>query len=734
MGTSKLQHALALAARGFYVFPIVPGKKAPPLINDFPANATRDTQQIEEWWGKWSDANIGISTSTFGDGEALLVVDVDNKGAKHGNEEVLRLELEGFDLPATCTQHTPTGGRHLVYSVSAPVRQGANVLGPGLDTRSRGGYIVAAGSAVPAGEYSGDGAAIAPAPDWLVARCGKPRERLQRQDQPAGLRPAQLTAPSAEANAIRYLQTDAPLATEGDAGDVTTFKVAARCKDLGVEAEHCINLMSAHWNDRCSPPWPLDDLIVKVRNAYRYGTEAQGSAAPEADFAPIVPNSGTTSPEPKHPFDKLNQEYAFCLAGGGAHILWETRDHKGAWKLEHLANSAFHQKFAATKITVGKKTEPLTAQWMEWRGRRSYDGLVFMPGKDCPPQFYNLWRGFAVQPAPPFTKCEQHPAVNAFLDHAETNVCGGDKALFKWLMGWFAHMIQKPWEKPLVALVFRGGKGVGKGALVGRISALLGGHSLLTSNRRFLVGNFNGHMENLLLFVLDEAFWSGDKQAEGQIKDLITGAAHVIEHKGKEPYTVDNVTRICIIGNEEWLVPATHDERRFAVFDVGDGKKQDRAFFQSMREGMEAGGYAHLLRYLLDFDLSGVDVNAAPATKGLLDQKHASMTAFPRWWHECLRAGHIVGGDFDGDWLREVNCARFRQAFLRYANESKLGRYVESDEGIGRALKHCAPSVRRCRESKKDGQVQAYVYRIPELDIARAEWAEHMGHGDMKWD
>jgi hypothetical protein len=46
------------------------------------------------------------------------------------------------------------------------------------------------------------------------------------------------------------------------------------------------------------------------------------------------------------------------------------------------------------------------------------------------------------------------------------------------------------------------------------------------------------------MFALDEAFWSGDKQAEGTLKDLITGRDHVIEHKGKEPYTVANKTRV----------------------------------------------------------------------------------------------------------------------------------------------------------------------------------------------
>ena len=77
----------------------------------------------------------------------------------------------------------------------------------------------------------------------------------------------------------------------------------------------------------------------------------------------------------------LNREFAFVLAGGGSHILWDTVDAYGRQQVIHLDESAFHNKFAAKKITIGKKSVPLTYDWMEWEGRRSYDGLVFMPGK-----------------------------------------------------------------------------------------------------------------------------------------------------------------------------------------------------------------------------------------------------------------------------------------------------------------------------------------------------------------
>ena len=724
---TKLESALDLAQRGFFVFPIIAGKKAPPAVQNWQEFAMRDPAVIKSWWSNNANDNIGISTSKFEANEALLVVDVDVKGEKNGELELLRLELHGHDTPDTFTQITATGGRHLVYRVPSPVRQGTNVLGPGLDIRSRGGYIVGAGSTIGAGCYEHNGAAVEPAPAWLIGRCGGASTLLGGQSAVADV-PA-VDAGRSLKRVEHYLLHEAPLAIEGQGGDEAAYKVAAHCKDLGADEIDCIHAMYIHWNDRCTPPWQFQDLETKVRNAYKYGKFIPGSATPETAFAalepaPIIPPEGIIEkPSTPHPYDAMNEEYAFVIAGGGAHILWETKDQTNRDKLEHLSISAFHLKFAPVKIQIGKKEEPLTNLWLEWKGRRAYDGLVFMPEQDTPRRFYNLWRGFAVRPA----ETAIHPAVEAFLEHTRLNVCRNDEKLFRWLLSYFAHLVQRPWDKPLVALVFRGGKGVGKNAVIERIGALLGGHFLLTSNRRYLIGNFNGHLENCLLFALDEAFWSGDKQAEGTLKDLITGRDHVIEHKGKEPYTVANKTRVVIIGNEDWLVPASHDERRFAVFDVGAGRKQDRGFFQSMREGMEAGGYACLLRYLLDYDGAGIDVSQAPHTQALIDQKHHTMDPLHQWWLDCLEESTLLGYELQG-WVREVECVRFRSAFRRYCQERNIRSRIPEDRSIGRLLKLCAPGILKKRCSKKGDEGQPYAYQIPPLTEARTEWDTFIGH------
>lgn len=717
--TSKLDHALSLARDGFWVFPIRANSKKPAV--KFKEWATRDEAAIRAWWASHPDHNIGIYTGKFGDDQALLVVDVDNKNGKRGDDELAALEMDDMALPPTRESATPTGGRHLMFRVASPVKQGANVLGIGLDVRSRGGYIAGPGSTIDGGMYASSAVrGLAPAPEWVVRHCEVQKVGEQRIGATVSVDRA-----GAMGRAMAYVAS-APVSVEGAGGDECAYKVAARLKDFGVAEDECFAMMLGDWNDRCQPPWSPDELRVKVRNAYAYGQEPIGAAAPEADFKPIVPAAAPAVTDKDHPWDELNREFAFVLAGGGSHILWETTDAEERPTLVHLAEAAFHKKFAAVKMTLGKRAEPITEQWMEWEGRRSYDGIVFMPALEAPARFYNLWRGFSCEPwpadaaAPP----QAQAALDAWLDHAKVNVCGGSATLTRWLLGYFAHLVQRPWEKPLVSLVFRGAKGVGKNALVQIVGELLGSHFLLTSNRRYLVGNFNGHLENCLLFVLDEAFWSGDKQAEGTLKDLITGQHHVIEHKGKEPYTVDNRTRIAIIGNEDWLVPASHDERRFAIFHVGEGRKQDRAFFQAMREGMEAGGYRLLLRFLKEYDLAGLDLNAAPLTAALLDQKHSSLEVTEQWWLTCLFEGRLVGSDFEDAWPRDVLCDRFRAAITRYHRDHNVRGKVPADIAIGRQFTRACPLHTKAR-LKSNGP---YVYRLPPLSECRAAWDKFIGH------
>lgn len=720
---STLAQALALAARGFHIFPIKINGST-PLIEDFPNLATRDEAIIRDWWQNRS-YNIGISTTRFGDNQALVVIDVDTKNEKQGNHSLLKLELEGYDLPVTLEQSTPSGGRHLIYVTDRPCKQGVDVLGSGLDIRSRGGYVLGPGSSREGKFYSqiNGHSRLEQAPEWLVLRLGVDTSEhgLSRDPLPG------IDSNRAAERSLIFLEDFAEPAVQGQGGDLATYRTAAQLKDYGCTPGQAFDLLMEHWNPKCDPPWDAEELEAKVLHVFKYGKDAPGIRAPEAVFPPVPPPPPEDKPK-LHPFEAINSEYAFVKKG--CFILQETTDHKGAFTTQHLSLSEFHGWHANKPFQAGnQRPKPVSEHWMGWALRRQYEGVVFSPMKDEGPRWYNLWRGFRVEPT---EGKAMHPSLDAFKEHALVNVCGGDKELFHWLMGYFAHMIQRPWEKPLVALVFKGKKGTGKNALVERVGYLLGSHFLVADDDRYLLGNFNSHLEANLFFVLDEAAWAGDKKAEGRLKGLITGQQHNIERKGKEPYSVDNLTRVAIIGNEDWLVPASSDERRFAVFNLGDGRIQDRAFFMGMRESMEQGGYAHLLRYLMDFDLSTVDVNDAPKTQALVDQKHASLDMVEQWWFENIQSGQISGGDWAGEWPEAIPNNRLQDAFARWTRGRNIRSRLPTKKAFFKVLRTVAPNFKDKKVRPEDPKDVTYSFINPGLDVLRQDWESYIG-GPIEW-
>lgn len=178
--------ALWFAARGWAVLPLHaaiaarctcanPNCTSPakhPRTSNGVHGATCHDRAVADAWRRWPDANVGIAT---GAASKLFVLDID---PRHGGEDALdTMLLKHGKLPETVEVLTGGGGRHLYFRHpgDGAVPCSVGKVGPGLDVRGDGGFVVAPPSLHASGkryEFEAssrpDNAPVSHAPAWLL--------------------------------------------------------------------------------------------------------------------------------------------------------------------------------------------------------------------------------------------------------------------------------------------------------------------------------------------------------------------------------------------------------------------------------------------------------------------------------------------------------------------------------------------------------------------------------------
>ena len=169
--------AISAARRGWSVFPIAARNKKPPLVDDWERRACADPDRVGRYWP--GHANVGIACGPSG----LVVVDLDTHGdlpdewqlpgIRDGRDVLAQLcEWAGQPWPATHWITTASGGWHFYFAApeGSQIRNSAGQLGPMIDVRACGGYVVGAGSVVGGRTYETfDDSDPMPLPPWLAA-------------------------------------------------------------------------------------------------------------------------------------------------------------------------------------------------------------------------------------------------------------------------------------------------------------------------------------------------------------------------------------------------------------------------------------------------------------------------------------------------------------------------------------------------------------------------------------
>lgn len=187
--------AAQAAARGWAVFPCRPGDKR-PAVADWENRACADPERVTRYWPS-PRHNYGIACGPSG----LVVLDLDAHGELPDEWQLPGIgdgrdvfhqvcEWAGMDWPSTCTVFTPSGGIHLYFRAPESGfrnKAGNTPLGPMIDIRAQGGYVVGPGSVTSAGEYVlTDDQEPAALPPW-IARLLTQEPQAARRRRPASI-------------------------------------------------------------------------------------------------------------------------------------------------------------------------------------------------------------------------------------------------------------------------------------------------------------------------------------------------------------------------------------------------------------------------------------------------------------------------------------------------------------------------------------------------------------------
>ena len=365
-------------------------------------------------------------------------------------------------------------------------------------------------------------------------------------------------------------------------------------------------------------------------------------------------------------------------------------------------------------------TAPLGQWWLGHRDRLQFRGVTFRPGSpkivnEC----LNLWQGWGVEAKP--------GDWGLIRKHIEEVLAGGNEEFAEYIVRWIAWSIQNPAAPAEAALVLIGEKGAGKGTLVRCLQRIFGAHAFQVTSRDEVIGKFNGHLQDCILFIADEAYWGGDKRCVGRLQGMITEKTLPIERKGIDLVQVPNYLHVVMLAEPGWVIPAGRFERRYAALAVSTDRRGDRDYFRALHEQIGNGGSEAMFYDLRAAPLGGWHPREIPETllrnPALQEQQVHTLPPWEQWYVMLLHNGKVPRA------LAKRPNTAFTNSLLADAREHPRLRWDASEVALRDFLidkKRLGIACTKFRASKANG------WTFPPLAECRTEWEQI--YGPTKWD
>jgi len=107
-------------------------------------------------------------------------------------------------------------------------------------------------------------------------------------------------------------------------------------------------------------------------------------------------------------------------------------------------------------------------------------------------------------------------------------------------------------------------------------------------------------------------------------------------------YTVANYLNVLIASNEEWVIPAGKNSRRYFVLKCNDSLSELKgADKTNMCKEIANVPFENLAHYLYTRDITDFDPTIFPITEGLKEQQSFSDGPVLTWWKDNISNEHI---------------------------------------------------------------------------------------------
>ncbi|MCQ8186431.1 bifunctional DNA primase/polymerase [Parvularcula maris] len=604
-----------------------------------------------------------------------LVVDIDPRNFPEGRDILAelreRLGTDLLDADEFPFVRTGSGGFHVYLRKPADLRVAANLNRhglPGIDLKTEGGYVVAAGSVHP------DGGIYRWAEDelWMPSVKDAPAALLElavRNELPASIK---TDCPLTVEELIDRLNGLDPL--EYGKGRYEQWIELLISFHAAAGGDTDAMLAFQAWSER-DPEYANGGAGPSIEDRWQ-GLEADrkggitwqtfarhvAGVAPSAEIAasdfeddlPAIADEAKPK-KPKKPNVEVDHPvlHDWVFVGDASSFIRRT-DFK-QYKQEQW-NAMFADLCPDRNLPslVYKNKTPV----------RKFEELVYIPGR--PPTFdnaFNLWRPSAAEPRPSDTSIIERHLELLLPDETERD----------YFLDYMHFLVCRPEVKMMFAALVVGSQGTGKSAIGLLLKRTIGKRNVSQPSNGEVTGNWTAWQQGASLAIIEELMTLGKLEVANKLKPVITDDTLRIENKNMPLYSIPNHLNILAFTNHDDAVRLEDGDRRWMVLS-SPMEPQDDAYYDDLFGwiGSEEapGAFIHMLQQRTPkLNPKG----RAPMTAGKLTMREASKSdielTIEQWLEEQSGpfAHALFRVDDACDELRRSAATKVSQAKVRTA-------------------------------------------------------------------